>query len=111
MTTDLLGLDLDGLKTLMSSLGQPTFRAKQVHHWLYEQRVKAALKKRKLDDAAARAAAIEKTAEKERAKLSKQLDKKLEAAGLDPDKLAELDEDEVAFLKALTDEQYVSLLD
>jgi 23S rRNA (adenine2503-C2)-methyltransferase len=39
MTTDLLGLDLDGLKTLMSSLGQPAFRAKQVQHWLYEQLV------------------------------------------------------------------------
>ncbi|MCO4745830.1 MAG: 23S rRNA (adenine(2503)-C(2))-methyltransferase RlmN [Proteobacteria bacterium] len=37
--TNLLDLDLDGLKSLLKELGQPAFRAKQLHSWIYERGV------------------------------------------------------------------------
>ncbi|TNE91231.1 MAG: 23S rRNA (adenine(2503)-C(2))-methyltransferase RlmN [Deltaproteobacteria bacterium] len=37
MSTNLLSLDEAGLASLVKELGQPAFRAKQIHNWLYDK--------------------------------------------------------------------------
>ena len=36
---NLFGLDRDALRSLFEGLGEPAYRAQQVHSWLYEKRV------------------------------------------------------------------------
>ena len=40
---NLFGLDRPALRSLVASLGEPAYRADQIHHWLYRRRVRSIL--------------------------------------------------------------------